>query len=162
VKFLHTVLDNGLTVIGEYNPAALSMAAGYFVRTGGRDESRELSGVSHFLEHMLFKGTARRSAADVNREFDEIGADYNASTSEENTIYYGAVLPEHQHPLVDLLTDMMHPALPQEDYDTEKKVIQEEIALYKDAPVYGNGRVPDALLRGAPAGPVRAGNAGDD
>lgn len=136
MKFLHTVLDNGLTVIGEYNPSALSMAAGYFVRTGARDETLDVSGVSHFLEHMLFKGSDRRNAADVNREFDEIGADYNASTSEENTIYYGAVLPEHQHALVDLLTDMMRPALPDEDYATEKKVILEEIALYKDLPQF--------------------------
>ena len=93
MNFDHAVLDNGLTIIGEHNPSALSMAAGYFVRTGARDESREVSGVSHFLEHMLFKGTERRTPDDVNREFDEIGADNNAFTGEEYTVYYGAVLP---------------------------------------------------------------------
>jgi predicted Zn-dependent peptidase len=136
VTFQQEVLDNGLTVIGEQNPAALSMAAGYFVRTGGRDETAVESGVSHFLEHMLFKGTERRTAEDVNREFDEIGADYNAFTSEENTVYYGAVLPEHQNRLIDLLTDMMRPTLRVEDFDMEKNVILEEIALYKDRPQF--------------------------
>jgi predicted Zn-dependent peptidase len=136
VKFEKVVLDNGLTVIGEQNPDALSIAAGYLVKTGGRDETPELSGVSHFLEHMLFKGTERRTAEDVNREFDEMGADYNAFTGEEYTVYYGAVLPEHQHGLLDLLTDMMHPTLRVEDFDMEKKVILEEIALYKDRPQF--------------------------
>jgi predicted Zn-dependent peptidase len=136
VKFHHTVLDNGLTLIGEENPDARSIAAGYFVRTGARDETHDVSGVSHFLEHMLFKGTPRRSADDVNREFDEIGADYNAFTGEEYTVYYGAVLPEHQHRLVDLLTDMMRPTLRVEDFDMEKQVILEEIALYKDRPQF--------------------------
>jgi predicted Zn-dependent peptidase len=136
MNFKQTVLDNGLTVIGEENPAALSMAAGYFVRTGARDETMEINGVSHFLEHMLFKGTGRRSAEDVNREFDEIGADYNAFTGEEYTVYYGAVLPEHQPRILDLLTDMMRPALRGEDFDMEKKVILEEIALYKDRPQF--------------------------
>jgi predicted Zn-dependent peptidase len=136
VKFHHTVLENGLTMIGEQNPSALSMAAGYFVRTGARDETAEVSGVSHFLEHMLFKGTEHRTADDVNREFDEIGAEYNAFTGEEYTVYYGAVLPEHQPRLVDLLTDMMRPALRDDDFDMEKKVIREEIALYKDRPQF--------------------------
>jgi predicted Zn-dependent peptidase len=136
VKFQHVVLENGLTIIGEYNPDALSMAGGYFVRTGARDEALEVSGVSHFLEHMLFKGTAHRTAEDVNREFDEIGADYNAFTGEEYTVYYGAVLPEQQFRLLDLLTDMMHPTLRVEDFDMEKQVILEEIAMYKDRPQF--------------------------
>jgi len=134
VTFEHAVLPNGLTVIGERNPGALSMAAGYFVRTGARDETAPESGVSHFLEHMAFKGSERRSAEDVNREFDELGADYNAFTGEEYTVYYGAVLPEHQERLVDLLTDMMRPTLRGDDFDMEKNVILEEIALYKDRP----------------------------
>jgi predicted Zn-dependent peptidase len=136
VNFEQITLDNGLTLIGERNPDALSMAGGYFVRTGARDETAEVSGVSHFLEHMLFKGTERRSADAVNREFDEIGADYNAFTGEEYTVYYGAVLPEHQRRLLDLLTDMMRPTLRTEDFDMEKNVILEEIALYKDRPQF--------------------------
>lgn len=136
MKFLHTTLPNGLNVVGEQNPAARSMAVGYFVRTGARDETAEVSGVSHFLEHMLFKGTGRRSADDVNREFDEIGAQYNAFTSEENTVYYGAVLPEYQTRVLDLLTDMMRPALRTDDFTMEKNVILEEIALYRDRPQF--------------------------
>ncbi len=136
MNFKQTVLENGLTLVGEQNPDALSMAVGYFVKTGARDETAEVSGVSHFLEHMLFKGTERRSPEDVNREFDEIGADYNAFTGEEYTVYYGAVLPEQQTPLVDLLTDMMHPTLRVEDFDMEKNVILEEISMYKDRPQF--------------------------
>src|SRR2546421_2264375 len=106
------------------------MAAGYFGRPGSGDESAGIAACSHFLEHMLFKGTAHRSADDVNREFDEIGAQYNAFTSEENTVYYGSVLPEYQRRVVDLLTDMMRPSLRPDDFDVEKNVILEEIALY--------------------------------
>ena len=134
MSFQHAVLPNGLTVIGEWNPQSLTMAAGYFVRTGARDESPEVSGVSHFLEHMQFKGTGRRTAEQINLEFDSLGADYNAFTGEEYTVYYGAVLPERQDPLLDLLTDMMRPTLLTEDFDMEKNVILEEIALYKDQP----------------------------
>lgn len=135
-EFLTETLDNGLTVIGEHNPLASSMAVGYFVNTGSRDETPEVAGVSHFLEHMMFKGTERRSAEDINREFDELGASYNAYTSEERTVYYGAVLPEAQPRLVDLLSDMMRPALRQADFDIEKNVILEEIAMYEDMPLH--------------------------
>ncbi len=134
MEFKQTTLDNGLTVIGEVNPAAASMAAGFFVRTGSRDETPEEAGVSHFLEHMMFKGTARRSAFDVNRDFDEMGASYNAFTSEENTVYYAAVLPEYRDRVVDLLGDMLRPALRQEDFDVEKNVVLDEIARYEDTP----------------------------
>lgn len=135
-EFLRTVLPNGLTIIAERNMEASSFAAGWFVNTGSRDEKPRLAGVSHFLEHMMFKGTERRSASDINREFDELGATYNAYTSEERTVYYGAVLPEAQERLLDLLTDMMRPALRQDDFDVEKNVILEEIAMYEDSPLH--------------------------
>jgi predicted Zn-dependent peptidase len=134
MTFEQALLPNGLHVVGERNPGARSLAAGYFVRTGARDETPEVSGVSHFLEHMMFKGSDRRSADDVNREFDEIGAQYNAFTSEENTVYYGSVLPEFQTRVLDLLTDLLRPSLRGEDFEVEKKVILEEIALYEDWP----------------------------
>ena len=138
MQFKQQRLPNGLTIIAEVNPAAASMALGFFVRTGSRDESPALpiSGVSHFLEHMMFKGTERRSPFDINRQFDEMGAAYNAFASEENTVYFGAVLPEFQTPVLDLLADMMRPALREDDFQTEKKVILEEIALYQDRPHY--------------------------
>jgi len=143
MHFHEITLDNGLDIIAEVNPAARSMAAGFFVRTGSRDETPTVAGVSHFLEHMMFKGTARRSPADVNLEFDNMGANYNAFTSEESTVYYGAVLPEFQDRLMDLLCDMLRPALRTEDFDLEKNVILEEIALYDDQPRF---RVYDGLM----------------
>jgi predicted Zn-dependent peptidase len=136
VKFERTQLPNGLELIGESNPDARSVAVGFFVRTGARDETPEVNGVSHFLEHMVFKGSSRRSSFDVNREFDEIGARYNAFTSEENTVFWGAVLPEYLPRLLDLLTDMLRPSLRTEDFDVEKKVILEEIGMYQDQPMW--------------------------
>lgn len=136
LRFDKAVLDNGLTVIGEHNDGAASVAAGFFVHTGARDETPEVSGVSHFLEHMVFKGNERFTAEDINRTFDELGANYNAFTSEERTVYYGAVLPERLPELIDLLSQLMRPSLRQEDFDVEKKVILEEIAMYEDRPSF--------------------------
>ena len=130
-------LDNGLEIVAECNDQAYSTALGFFVNAGSRDEFPENSGVSHFLEHMAFKGTPRRSAADVNRELDEIGSHSNAYTSEEHTVYYATVLPEYQSNAVDLLTDIMRPSLRQDDFETEKKVILEEILRAEDQPPYG-------------------------
>src|SRR5690606_34952973 len=86
---------------------------------------------------MLFKGTPHRTAEDVNREFDEMGAHYNAFTSEENTVYYAAVLPECQQRCVALLADIMRPSLREDDFNTEKQVIIEEISMYEDQPPFG-------------------------
>ncbi len=135
-KFQHAKLKNGLDIITEVNPEAQSVAIGFMVKTGSRDESAAVYGVSHFLEHMMFKGTARRSSADVNREFDAMGARNNAFTSNEVTCYWAHILPEFLPAAVDLLADMMRPALRVEDFDMEKKVILEEIALYLDRPAH--------------------------
>ncbi len=132
-------LPNGLQLIGETSPSARSVALGFFVRTGSRDETAEVSGVSHFLEHMMFKGTPRRSALDVNLDFDRIGANYNAYTSEENTVYYAAVLPEYLPKAVDILADILRPSLRIEDFTTEKEVILEEIGMYEDQPGWAAG-----------------------
>ena len=129
-------LPNGLAIVGEHHDDARSMAAGFFVKTGARDETPEVSGVSHFLEHMMFKGSETRTPDDVNHEFDEMGARNNAFTSEEETVYYGAVLPRFQDRILDLLADMMRPALRQRDFDMEKNVILEEIAMYEDRPQF--------------------------
>ncbi len=143
MNFRKTTLENGLDIIAEVNPAAASMAAGFFVRTGSRDETPAVSGVSHFLEHMVFKGTDKRSAMDVNLEFDRMGANYNAFTSEEHTVYYGAVLPDYQDSILELLADILRPALREEDFQTEKQVILSEIALYEDEPYF---RLYDNLM----------------
>ncbi len=155
MQFKQTRLDNGLEIVAEVNPSAASMAAGFFVRTGSRDERPAWSGVSHFLEHMVFKGTPTRSAMDVNRRFDELGANYNAFTSEENTVYYAAVLPEFQDDVLELLGDLMRPSLREDDFEMERNVILEEIAVYEDQPRF---RVYDHLMstyfRGHPLGNV--------
>jgi predicted Zn-dependent peptidase len=134
MPFHTTRLSSGLQLIGETLPSARSAAVGFFVRTGSRDETAMESGVSHFLEHMVFKGTDRRSAEAVNLDFDRIGASYNAYTSEENTVYYAAVLPEYLSTAVDILADVLRPSLRTSDFDTEKKVILEEIKMYEDVP----------------------------
>jgi len=136
LEFHETRLDNGLQIVAERSPGVHSVALGFFVRTGARDESDAVSGVSHFLEHMAFKGTARHSADDVNRVFDEVGAKYNASTSEEVTLFYGAILPEYLPRTFDLLADIIRPSLRKDDFDMEKKVILEEIGMYEDQPTY--------------------------
>ena len=130
-------LPNGLRVVAEVDPRGYSMAMGYFVRAGSRDELDPQSGLSHFLEHMMFKGTDRRSAGDVNRELDELGGQGNAYTTEEHTAYYAPVLPKFQDRLVDLLTDLMTPVLDEDEFNTEKDVILSEIAKYDDQPPFG-------------------------
>jgi len=137
VEFKHATLDNGLNIVAEVDPDAHTAAAGFFVKTGARDEAPEVMGVSHFLEHMMFKGTDRRTAEDVNREFDEMGARYNAFTSTEMTVFYASVLPERLAQADDLLADILRPSLRTEDFNVEKGVILEEIAMYMDQPFWG-------------------------
>jgi predicted Zn-dependent peptidase len=160
MEFRKNTLPNGLEIVAECNDAAYSTSLGFFVRTGARDETGDLAGVSHFLEHMVFKGTARRSADDVNREFDEMGAHYNAFTNEENTVFYASVLPEQLEPAVDLLADILRPTLREDDFHTEKKVILEEIQMYEDQPPFGADDKCRALYYGAhPLGQSVIGNA---
>ena len=137
MQFRQHTLANGLEIVAEVSPQAYSSSYAFFVRTGARDETDAVSGVSHFLEHMVFKGSAKRSAAEVNRDLDDLSSSSNAFTSEEQTVYYATTLPEDQGRIVELLADMMRPSLRQEDFDTEKQVILEEIAKYDDQPPYG-------------------------
>ncbi|MBX7166886.1 MAG: insulinase family protein [Pirellulales bacterium] len=137
MEFKRAQLDNGLEVIAECNPNAYTSAVGFFVQTGARDESDQVAGVSHFLEHMVFKGSERRTPDDVNRQFDELGASYNAFTSEESTVYYASFLPEYLERVVDIWSDILRPALRDADFDTEKQVIIEEIRMYEDQPPFG-------------------------
>ncbi len=136
MKFHQTTFDNGLDIVAELNPHVFSTAVGFFVRTGARDETPEVSGVSHFLEHMAFKGNERYSADDLNRIFDEIGAKYNASTSEEITLFYGAILPEYLPRAFEMFAALIRPSLRTDDFDMEKKVILEEIGMYEDQPSF--------------------------
>jgi len=134
LTFHHKQLPNGLDIIAEVNPDSYSFAAGLFVKTGSRDEQSDVNGVSHFLEHMMFKGSTKYTWEDVNRIFDEMGARYNAFTSQEMTAYYANVLPEFTEKAIEHLSHLLRPALRDEDFTTEKKVILEEIAMYLDDP----------------------------
>jgi predicted Zn-dependent peptidase len=149
MEFLSHRLPNGLEIVCEANPQAYSAAYGFFVKTGSRDENDQISGVSHFLEHMVFKGTPKRSAAEVNLQLDDLSSQSNAYTSEEQTVYYATTLPEDQEPLLELLADIMRPALREDDFNTEKQVILEEIAKYEDQPPYNAHEKLLALLLGS-------------
>lgn len=135
MRFHQTTLDNGLEVIAELNDDAHSIAAGFFVKAGSRDEAADEAGVSHFLEHMTFKGTESRDALTVNLDFDRVGAKHNAQTSEEDTLYHFTSLPEYLPKAFDVLADILRPTLREEDFETEKKVIIEEILMYMDNPM---------------------------
>lgn len=131
-QFVSKTLDNGLRVVIEIMTSVKSAACGFMAATGSRDEDRPIAGVSHFLEHMCFKGTPRRTCEQINIAFDEMGAFYNAFTSKERTFYYGWVQAGDITAQLELLADMMRPALPQAEFDVEKNVILEEIAMSND------------------------------
>ncbi len=130
--FIERVLENGLRVVMEPMPRVRSAAAGFLVRTGARDETPELAGVSHFLEHMCFKGTKKRSGRQITKDFDDMGSTYNAYTSKELTVFFGWVRVEDLDRQIELLADMMQSAIPPAEFQTEKKVILEEIAMSDD------------------------------
>ena len=130
-----SVLNNGLRVVTQELPYFQSVAVGVWLNVGSRDETREENGLSHFLEHMAFKGTPRRTALDIAREIDQIGGSCNAFTSKEQTCFHGKVLAENLPRLVDLLGDMMlHSLLQPEDLEKERQVILEEIYSQDDNP----------------------------
>ncbi|TMK64556.1 MAG: insulinase family protein, partial [Actinobacteria bacterium] len=130
-----TCLDSGARVITERLPHLRSIAVGYWVGTGSRDEPDELAGASHFLEHLLFKGTDGRTAADIADAVESIGGDMNAFTTHEFTTYY-VRLPDRALALAfEILSDIMwSPALRPDDVESERQVILEEIAMRDDTP----------------------------
>ena len=131
--FAKRQLDNGLRIVCESMPQVRSVALGFLARTGSRHEAPHEHGVSHFLEHMCFKGTAKRTWRDITVRFDDLGAIYNAYTSKEHTIYYGWVPQRRLGDQLELLADMVQPLLPEEEYQTERKVVLEEIAMSGDS-----------------------------
>ncbi len=152
-QFKTHTLSNGLTILAEINPNAYSISQGFFVQTGSRDERPFESGVSHFLEHMLFKGTSRRCVDDVNRGFDDLGASFNACTGEDSTIFYASFLPEYLEPILDLWTDMLRPALRESDFNSERNVVLEELKMYQDQPPYdADEQSRKAFFNGHPLG----------
>ncbi len=130
----HT-LKNGLQIVGQPMPDFESVAVSYYVRTGSRDESDPaIAGVSHFLEHMVFKGTRTLDWQEITLAFNKIGAELNAFTSHEATVFYARVLGEYLDRAVELLSDMIYPRLEESDFQTEKEVIINEIARSEDQP----------------------------
>ncbi len=128
-------LSNGLQVVAQPMPDFESVAVSFYVRTGSRDEyDPSIAGVSHFLEHMVFKGTKTLNWQDIPIAFNMIGAEYNAFTSHESTLFYARVLGEYLDRAVELLSDMMYPRFGEEDFTTEKDVIINEIARSEDQP----------------------------
>ena len=131
-RFVSHTLPNGLQVVIERMEGVRSAAAGFLCRTGGRDEAADIAGVSHFLEHMCFKGTPSRSAAQINLDFDRIGGQPNAFTTHDRTCYHGITRASDVEMQMEILADMMRSTLPVDEFDTEKKVVLDEIALYRD------------------------------
>ncbi len=128
-------LSNGLQIVGQPMPDFESVAVSYYVHTGSRDEpDPSIAGVSHFLEHMVFKGTQTLDWQQITLEFNKIGAELNAFTSHEATVYYARVLGEYLERAIALLSDMMYPRLAESDFETEKEVIINEIARSEDQP----------------------------
>ena len=128
-------LNNGLQIVGQPMPDFESVAVSYYVHTGSRDEKDpSIAGVSHFLEHMVFKGTKALDWQEITLAFNKIGAELNAFTSHESTVYYARVLGEYLDRAVELLSDMMYPRLAESDFETEKEVIVNEIARAEDQP----------------------------
>src|ERR1700761_1690858 len=136
-----TTLDSGVRVVTEEVPSVRSVALGMWVRTGSRNETPAQAGVSHFLEHLLFKGTARYSAIEISEMFDGLGASVNAATGKETTHIHARFLDEHTDEVFDLMAEMMlAPTYP--EIDSERQVVIEEIAMYDDEP---QDRVHDVL-----------------
>jgi predicted Zn-dependent peptidase len=138
-----TELDSGIRVVTEVVPSVRSVALGLWVRTGSRDETPAQAGVSHFLEHLLFKGTKRYSAIEIAETFDGLGAAVNAATGKESTNLYARFLDTHTEEAFDLLAEMLlGPTYP--EIDSEREVVLEEIAMYEDEP---QDKVHDVLDR---------------
>src|SRR5512134_973402 len=128
-------LDNGLRLLTETMGQVRSVSLGVWLTRGSRDESNAQSGIAHFVEHMLFKGTPSRSAEDIAQAIDSIGGQLDAFTAKEYASYYVKVLDQHLPLAVDILSDIvMHPAFQQVDIEREKKVVLEEIKMVEDTP----------------------------
>ena len=130
-----TTLKNGITVLSETMPNVRSVALGIWVGVGARDEPQEIAGMSHFLEHLLFKGTPSRTAKEISETFDSMGAELNAFTAKELTAFYARMLDEHLPLGIEVLADMLqNTTFMENDIAAEKQVVLEEINLHEDSP----------------------------
>src|SRR4051812_34673078 len=130
-----TRLNSGLTVVTQTMPHLESAALGVWIKSGSRNETAQEHGIAHLLEHMAFKGTARRSARDIAEEIENVGGELNAATSTETTSYYARVLKDHVPLAVDILADILtESAFDEEELRREKHVILQEIGAANDTP----------------------------
>ena len=133
--YIEKVLTNGIRVAAERVPYVQSVSVGVWVGSGSRHERAEENGISHFIEHMVFKGAGSRSARDIALEMDSVGGQMNAFTTRECTCFYAKTLNEYVEKSVDILSDMVfEPLLSAEDMELERRVVLEEIAMYEDSP----------------------------
>jgi len=145
--FRKTMLDNGVTVMSESMESVRSVTLGVWFAVGSRDESPEEAGMSHFMEHMMFKGTPSRSARDISEEFDRMGAEFNAGTSKEYTVYYARFLDQHLPNAFEVLGDMVvNASLAEEECVKEREVVIEEIARMEDNPEDQVGEIFEGAL----------------
>ncbi|MDI6870048.1 MAG: pitrilysin family protein [Bacillota bacterium] len=156
-----TTLDNGIRVVTEHLPHVRSVALGFWFGVGARHEDAGTSGLSHLIEHLMFKGTAKRSARQIAEEFDATGGQLNAYTSKEYTCYYARVLDRHLPMATEVLADMvLHSRFAPEDLEKEKGVVQEEIKMYEDSPdEMVHDLFTQAILGGHPLGRTILGTA---
>ena len=133
--YIYKTLKNGIKVFAESVPYTEAVSIGVWVANGSRYENKAEAGMSHFIEHMLFKGTYNRTAQDIAVEMDSVGGHLNAFTTKECTCFYGKTLSEHAEVSADILSDMIFsPELSKENMDLERRVVLEEIAMYEDSP----------------------------
>ena len=134
-EYKKTQLPNGLTIVTEKIPYIRSVSIGVWIKSGSRDESKEANGMAHFLEHMLFKGTERRSAREIARSLESVGGYLNAFTSKEQTCYYAEILDNQISKAVDVLSDMIcHSVFAPKELEKERQVILDEIDSVEDSP----------------------------
>lgn len=133
--YIYRTLKNGIRVFAEHIPYTEAVSIGVWVANGSRYEKKEESGISHFIEHMVFKGTHNRTAQDIALEMDSVGGHLNAFTTKECTCFYAKTLSEHAEVSADILSDMIFlPELSEKNMDLERRVVLEEIAMYEDSP----------------------------
>lgn len=143
--FEKTRLPNGISIVTENMPQVRSVAVGFWVGVGSRDEKESVNGMSHFIEHLLFKGTETRTARDISEAFDTLGGELNAFTAKEYTCYYTRLLDEHVPTGIEILIDMIqNPRFAESDIDSERNVILEEINLHEDSP---DERIHDLFIQ---------------
>ncbi|MEE8540940.1 MAG: pitrilysin family protein, partial [Desulfobacterales bacterium] len=130
-----TILKNGIRILTKKMPYVRSVTLGVWVNVGARDETATESGTSHFIEHMIFKGTQKRTAFEIAKEFDAIGGHTNAFTSMESTCYHAKVMDTHLEKMVDILSDIfLNSVFHADEIERERMVILQEIGMVEDAP----------------------------